>query len=80
MLTVHMVMPQAEGPVTVIYVTHHREDGRDDFRKADVVGRSVPLGDGTLVLMAASDARFDAVENAWRQSLEGGSGKVARGY
>ncbi|HJU38785.1 MAG TPA: DUF3379 family protein [Tahibacter sp.] len=76
-LTVHMVMPQADGPVTVIYVAHHREDERDDFRKADVVGRSVPLGDGTLVMMAAQDTRFDALEAAWRQSVEGGEGKVA---
>lgn len=77
MLTVHMVMAQADGPVTVIYVSHHRENARDDFRKADVVGRSVPMGEGTLVLMAATDTRFDAVENAWRQSLQDGSDKVA---
>lgn len=75
--SVHMVMPQDDGPVTVIYIAHHRERERDDFRKADVVGRSVPMGDGTLVLMAQHPTRFDALEAAWRQTLEGGSGKVA---
>lgn len=76
-LSVHMVMPQDDGPVTVIYIAHHRESDRDDFRKADVVGRSVPMGDGTLVLMAAHATRFDALETAWRESLEGEPAKVA---
>ncbi|HVJ63163.1 MAG TPA: DUF3379 family protein [Tahibacter sp.] len=76
-LSVHMVMPQEEGPITVIYIAHHREGARDDFRKADVVGRSVPMADGTLVMMAANGARFDALESAWRQSLEGAADQVA---
>jgi len=76
-LSVHMVMPQDDGAVTVIYIAHHRESERDDFRKADVVGRSVPMGDGTLVLMAEQPTRFDALEAAWRQTLEGGTRQVA---
>lgn len=69
--TVHMVMPQGDGPVTVIYVVDQRADQREDFQKDGWRGRSVPLGNGTLILLAHDTDHFDDVETAWRGALAG---------
>ena len=34
-------------------------------------GREVPIANGTLVLAAQTDNRFDAVEHTWRDAIEG---------
>ncbi len=69
--TVHMVMPEQEGPVTVIYVAGHREAARTEFQEGAWRGRSVPMGQGTLVLLAQQGRTFDALEQGWRHSIEG---------
>ena len=70
-LTVHMVMPQGDGPVTVIYVVDRKGGQREDFQRDGWRGRSVPLGNGTLILLARDSAPFDRVESAWREALRG---------
>lgn len=69
--SVHMVMPQAGGPVSVVYVVDHRVGAQAAFHRGGLDGREVPLAGGTLVLVARDDARFDAVERDWRNAIEG---------
>jgi hypothetical protein len=70
-LTVHMVMPQGDGPVTVIYVVDKKTGQREDFERDGWRGRSLPLGDGTLILLARDSDQFDRVESIWRGALRG---------
>lgn len=70
-LTVHMVMPGSNGPVTVIYVVDDRVKQREDFQREGWSGRTVPLGHGTLILVARESGQFDQVEAAWRATLQG---------
>jgi hypothetical protein len=70
-LTVHMVMPQSGGPVTVIYVVDRKVGQREDFQRDGWRGRSLPLGNGTLILLARDTDQFDHVESAWREALQG---------
>jgi len=70
-LTVHMVMPGNTGPVTVIYVVDDRVKQRDDFQRDGWRGRSVPLGSGTLILLARDTGQFDSIESEWRTALQG---------
>lgn len=67
--TVHMVMPDSSGPVSVVYVVDRKADKRVDFRSDGMRGRELPLGDGSLVMLAQSDAGFDAIEGAWRSAM-----------
>jgi hypothetical protein len=67
---IHMVMQREEGPVTVFYVPGHREPQRSAWQRAAVLGRSVPLGEGTLVLLGANDASFDAIESQWQRLID----------
>ncbi|UXI68481.1 DUF3379 domain-containing protein [Tahibacter amnicola] len=69
--TVHMVQREGDAKVTVFYVTNHRE-GRGEFQRAGMHGRKLPLGDGTLVMMAADNRAFDQIEKSWRTTMEGG--------
>ena len=39
--------------------------------RAPIANGAVTVGDGTLYLLARSDARFDALERAWRDAIEG---------
>ena len=70
-LTVHLVMTENDGPVSVIYVVDQRSAHREDFQREGWHGRSVPLGDGTLILLARETDHFDGVETAWREALKG---------
>ncbi|MDR3390068.1 MAG: DUF3379 family protein [Rudaea sp.] len=77
--SVHMVMPQAEGPVTVLYLTNDRHEQRKDFARDGWIGRSVPLASGTLVLLAHDSSHFDQMENLWRSALQSPTPAVAAG-
>jgi hypothetical protein len=68
--SVHMVMPQTGGAVTVMYIANHHSDERQDFTRDGWLGRSVPAGNGTLVLLAHNTDHFDALENIWRTALQ----------
>lgn len=69
--TVHMVMPEADGPVTVFYLAGDRVAERSAFHDQQWQGRKVPMGAGTLVLVAQHGTLFDALEQSWRHSIEG---------
>jgi len=69
--SVHMVMPEGGRPVSVLYVVDHRVGAIRDFRRDAMSGREVPLARGTLVLAAPQPDRFDAIEQAWREAIEG---------
>jgi hypothetical protein len=70
-LSVHMVMPESNGPVTILYVVDDRVQQREDFQRDGWNGRMVPLGHGTLILLARESGQFDQVEAAWRATLQG---------
>jgi hypothetical protein len=69
-LTVHLVMPGGNGPVSVIYVVDDHVPAREDFQRDGWYGRSMPMGQGTLILLAQDTSRFDTVENIWRVALD----------
>ncbi len=64
--TVHMLMPDGDDPVTVIYVVDAHAAKRDDFQRDGWSGRVVPFGAGSLILLARHSTAFDRVESAWR--------------
>lgn len=76
--SVHMVMPQNDAPVSVIYVVDRRSAASEDFHRDALHGRAVPIADGTLVIAARTDDHFDAIEHTWRDAIEG-SAQVAAG-
>ncbi len=69
--TVHMVMPEGDQPVSVLYVTHYRVPGLTSFERGALRGREVPIADGTLVLLSQNTATFDSLEHVWRNALQG---------
>ncbi|MGA9334957.1 MAG: DUF3379 family protein [Rudaea sp.] len=68
--SVHMVMPGKDGPVTVFYISNDRVAGTSDFAHEGMKGRSVPMGKGTLVMVAHDSSQFDRLENEWRDALQ----------
>jgi len=69
--SVHMVSAGANGPVSVLYIPRQRARAASDFRRDGLVGRELPMADGTLYLLAASADRFGALEQSWRTAIEG---------
>ena len=76
--SVHMVSAGEGGPVSVVYIVSERAAARKDFQRDGLVAREVPIADGTLYMLAQSAQRFDALEHAWRDAIEG-LPKVAAG-
>lgn len=76
--SLHAVIRAAEGPVTAMYVPHQAVE-RIDRRVEMVAVRTVPLGDGALVLLAESNQDFDAVESAWHLAFSGPAELAAGG-
>ncbi len=70
--SVHMVMPQGGTEVSVVYVVDAPPQSRADFRSDGGYGREVPMGTGTLVMLAASSSGFDTIENAWKAAIDSG--------
>jgi Protein of unknown function (DUF3379) len=69
-VSVHLVVPESEGPVTVLYLVDDQREQRQDFIRDGWFGRSVPLAHGTLVLIGHDAAHFDQLETAWRDALQ----------
>ena len=67
--TVHMVMPEPSGAVSVFYVIDPPSRKRVDFEKDGMRGREVPIGEGALVMLASQDRDFDAIETVWKSAL-----------
>jgi hypothetical protein len=68
--SVHMVMPQNDGPVTVLYLTDDNREAHKDFTQSGWSGRSVPMAHGTLVMLGHDASHFDQIENVWRTALQ----------
>lgn len=76
--SVHMVMLEHGRPtVTVFYLAGHQEHTQAEFREGRLLGRTVPMGEGTLVLVAAASEDFDTIERDWRHAIEGSVQAVA---
>lgn len=75
--TVHMVMAQSSGAVSVVYVADPAQRERRDFESGSMRAREVPLGSGALVMVAANEGGFDAVELAWKGALGDGVAQSA---
>lgn len=75
--TVHMVMPESSGAVSVFYVADPPSHERADFNKDGMRGREVPLGDGALVMLANQDRDFDAIEAVWKSALVNGVARAS---
>jgi Protein of unknown function (DUF3379) len=71
-LTVHMVMSGGSAPVTVIYIANDHDHVREDFQQDGWRGRSLPMGSGTLVILAENTSQFDRIETLWRGALPSG--------
>jgi hypothetical protein len=65
----HVVVQRPEGPVTVFFVVGRHDGARTAWTHDGMKGRTIPLRDGTLVLLARDDASFDALERAWTAAL-----------
>lgn len=70
--TVHMVMPERSGAVSVFYVADPPSRERAEFDVDGLRGREVPMGDGALVMLASEDRDFDAIETVWKSALVDG--------
>lgn len=69
-VSVHLVVPESEGPVTVLYLVDDQHEQRQDFIREGFHGRSAPLAHGTLVLLGNDAAHFDELEAAWTSALQ----------
>lgn len=67
--TVHMVMPEVEGPITVVYVVDAPSEASGSFRSGKDFGREVHMGQGVLVMLGSSDRHFDAIAASWRTAM-----------
>lgn len=76
--SVHMVSAGEGGPVSVLYIANDRAKASAAFRRDGLVGREVPMADGTLFMLASSDRRFGELEHAWRTAIEGPPRAVGR--
>lgn len=68
--SVHMVMPRANGPVTVMYLVDDNGGARADFAHAGWIGRSVPMAHGTLVMIGHDASQFAQIEQEWQSTLQ----------
>lgn len=66
--TVHMIMPEHGIPVSVVYVAG-KSTQRIDFSHDGLRGRELPLGSGSLVMLAKTDADFNSIENSWKSAM-----------
>lgn len=71
--SVHMVMPRANGPVTVMFLVDDHSGQSSDFAHAGWLGRSVPLAHGTLVMIGHDAGQFDQVQHEWQSALQSAS-------
>ena len=67
--TVHMVMPEGEGAVSVVYVADPDRPRRDAVDEAGLHAREVPIGAGALVMVGADARGFDRIEQVWRDAF-----------
>jgi len=68
--SVHLVMLNGDDPVSVIWLPGEAR-GRASFEREGWQGRIMPLGSGTLILLAKSAHEFDRIEAQWRAAFAG---------
>ncbi|MBS0556263.1 MAG: DUF3379 family protein [Proteobacteria bacterium] len=68
--SVHMVMPRANGPVTVMYLVDDHATTPTEFAHSGWLGRSVPMAHGTLVMIGHDASQFDQVQQLWNAALQ----------
>lgn len=70
---VHLVTRRDGEPVVVLYLPDKRVARERDFDRHGWIGRAMPLGRGSLVLLTnrGNAAPFDAVAAGWRRAIEG---------
>ena len=64
--TLHMVVQQPSGPVSVIYFPEAEMAALGDFRYGATQGKAVAYGDGMLVLLGTDGVGIQAVEGMWQ--------------
>ena len=64
--TLHMVVQQPGGPVSVIYFPRAETAALGEFAVGGTVGRTVAFGEGMMVLMATDESGIDAVQGMWQ--------------
>ena len=69
--SIHLVMPTADGPVTVIYVADQPSIAAEDFERDGLRGRILPVGGGALILLAKSTVDFNRIAGVWRDAIAG---------
>ena len=60
--------------MTVYYVHGRQEPARGVWERDGVVGRTIPAGAGTLMLVASNDHAFEALEQRWARALGNATG------
>lgn len=70
-MSVHMVLQRDSGPVTAMFVPAVAAATRQEFEQAGVRGRSLPVGHGNLILLAADAREFDAIEAQFERAFSG---------
>jgi len=75
-VAVHLVVPESDGPVTVLYLVDDQHERRQDFIREGWQGRSVPLAHGTLVLLGHDAAHFDELESSWTAAIQAATFKA----
>ncbi len=66
--TVHMVVQQSSGPVSVIYFPKAEVAAFGEFAYGGTSGKTMPFGDGMLVLLGTDPAGIDAVQGMWQSA------------
>lgn len=67
-MSVHMVLQRDSGPVTAMFVPTVVAP-RDEFEQAGVRGRSMPMGRGSLILLAADAREFDGIASQFERAF-----------
>lgn len=67
--SVHLVMPTASGPVSVIYLVGGGTAASEEFERDGLRGRIEPLRGGTLILLAKQTGEFDRIAALWRDAI-----------
>ncbi len=77
---VHLVTRRDGEPVVVLYLPDKRVAKARDFRRQGWVGRTMPLGSGSLVLLTnrGNRAPFHALAREWQRAIEGPAASLQR--
>ncbi len=75
--TVHMVIQQPGGPVSLIYFPEANLQAVGEFSRGKTFGKTIALGPGMLVMIAEDQQSIAAVETLWREAAAGSGQQIA---